>query len=220
MPIHAAIVAVLSIWKHENIEAGIWSREKLHPQLQHAKTLVADDAIYAIWITVAELLEETDVAGLVLFGAFDSTENLMVSILIDHNCHQNGCIFKLPHASYGADKSRSHRHTDNSHLAEAGCANFQCGHSFLLRSLMVGGHFAVPQRFCNVLYTPDRHASKAWFNQEYRHMDLPAVIPFDNRSFKGDSLEFANFESDISGAVSGLTEQQVAGKIEERYVIG
>ena len=40
-------------------------------------------------------LEEANLAGLVFFHALGGTQNFTVPILIDHDCHKNGHIFKL-----------------------------------------------------------------------------------------------------------------------------
>ena len=57
--------------------------------------LVADDELHAIQAASAEPLEEADPAGLVLFHAPGSAQNLTKTVLIHGNCHQNSNIFVL-----------------------------------------------------------------------------------------------------------------------------
>ena len=63
--------------------------------LQHPHALVADDELYAIQAASAEPLEEIDPAGLVLFHALGSAQNLTKTILIHGDRHQNSNIFVL-----------------------------------------------------------------------------------------------------------------------------
>ena len=70
-------------------------REHLAHGLQHPHALVTNDELRAIQAASAEPLEETDPAGLVLFHALGSAQNLTKTILIHGNRHQNRNIFIL-----------------------------------------------------------------------------------------------------------------------------
>ena len=73
---------VFSFWKH------------FANGLQHTQALVPNNEFDPIQTAAAQLLEEADPAGLVLFHALGCTQNLPVSILIDRNRHQNSHILK------------------------------------------------------------------------------------------------------------------------------
>ena len=70
---------------------GLWKH--VSHGLQHPYTLVPDDELHTIQAPSFEPLEEADPAGLVLFHALGSTQNLTITVLIDRDCHQNGHIF-------------------------------------------------------------------------------------------------------------------------------
>ena len=70
-------------------------REYLAHGFQHPQALVADDEFYAIQAAPTEPPEEAAPAGLVLFHAFGSAQNLAKTVLIYGDCHQNGYIFVL-----------------------------------------------------------------------------------------------------------------------------
>ena len=70
-------------------------REHLAHGLHHPHALVADDELHAVQTVAAELLKEADPAGLVLLHSLGSSQNLVKTILIHGDCHQDGYIFVL-----------------------------------------------------------------------------------------------------------------------------
>ena len=72
---------------------GIW--EYFARGLQHPHALVADEELHAVQAAPAQPLEEADPAGLVLFHALGSAQNLTKTVLIYGDRHQNCNIFIL-----------------------------------------------------------------------------------------------------------------------------
>ena len=70
-------------------------REHLAHGLQHPHALVADDELHAVQASTTQPLKEADPAGLVLFHAFGSAQNLTKTVLIHGDRHQNRHIFIL-----------------------------------------------------------------------------------------------------------------------------
>ena len=68
-----------------------------------------------------------------------------------------------------------------------------------------GRYLAAPKSLGNVLHTPDRYTSKVHLNESLFHTALPAAIPFNDGSFKGDSLELRYLEGDIPGSGGEVT---------------
>ena len=72
---------------------------------------------------------------------------------------------------------------------------------FLIQLTDCGGRdLAAPQGLGDVLHTPDGYTCKVHFNKSLFHTALPAAIPLNDGSFKGDSLELRYLESDIPGS--------------------
>ena len=63
-----------------------------------------------------------------------------------------------------------------------------------------GRDLAAPQGLGDVLHTPDGYTGQVHLNESLFHAALPAAIPLNNGSFKGDSLELRYLESDIPGS--------------------
>ena len=61
--------------------------------LQHTQTFVANNEFYTILASAMQPLEKSDPAGLILLHALCCAQNLTISILIYHNCHQNSNVF-------------------------------------------------------------------------------------------------------------------------------
>ena len=74
-------------------------------------------------------------------------------------------------------------------------------------------YLAAPQRLRDILYTPDRYACQIHLNESFFHTALPAAVPLDNSSFKGDPFELGYLESDIprsGGEVAAIVPAAVA----------
>ena len=63
-----------------------------------------------------------------------------------------------------------------------------------LQVLYVYVLLAAPQRFCNVLHTPDGYTCQVHLNESLFHTALPAAVPLNNGDFKGDPLAFGRLE--------------------------
>ena len=61
-------------------------------------------------------------------------------------------------------------------------------------------NLAAPEGLSNILHTPDRYAGQVHFNKSLFYAALPAAIPLNNSSLKGDPFEFGYLESDIPGS--------------------
>ena len=61
-------------------------------------------------------------------------------------------------------------------------------------------NLAAPEGLGDVLHTPDRYAGQVHLNESLFHAALPAAIPFNDGSLKGDSFELRHFEGDIPGS--------------------
>lgn len=61
-------------------------------------------------------------------------------------------------------------------------------------------HLAAPQSLGNVFHASDRYPCQVHLYESFFHAALPAAIPFNNSSLKGDSLELGHLEGDIPGS--------------------
>ena len=76
-----------------------------------------------------------------------------------------------------------------------------------------GRDLATPEGLGDVLHTPDGYAGQVHLNESLFHAALPAAIPLDDGSLKGDSLELRHLESDIprrGGEVAAIVAAAVA----------
>ena len=73
-------------------------------------------------------------------------------------------------------------------------------YAFLFSSLMVERDLVAPKGLGNILYTPDGYAGQIHLNENLFHAVLPAAIPLNDGSLKGDSLELGYLEGDIPGS--------------------
>ena len=72
---------------------------------------------------------------------------------------------------------------------------------FLVQLADSGGRdLATPQGLGDVLYAPDGYAGQIHLNECLFHTALPAAIPLNDGSLKGDSLELRHLEGDIPGS--------------------
>ena len=63
-----------------------------------------------------------------------------------------------------------------------------------------GGDLDAPEGLSNVLHMPDGYAGQVHLNQSLFHTALPAAIPLNDGTLRGDSLELGYLEGDISGS--------------------
>jgi len=69
---------------------------------------------------------------------------------------------------------------------------------FLVQLTDGGGRdLTAPESLGNILYTPDGYASQVHLNESLFHATLPAAIPLNDGSLKGDPLELGHLECDI-----------------------
>ena len=162
---------------------GLW--EHFSYGLQHTRALVADNEFQSVQAAPAEPLKKADPAGLVLFHALSRPQNLAVSVFIDHNCYQNGYVFKLS-APVAAQIDPIHvdvRIPSTLQRAIAPILNVDI-RLFVQFADGGGGLFASPQGLRNILHTPHGHACQIHLHESFFHAALPAAIPLNDSSFK------------------------------------
>ncbi len=176
-------------------------RKHLSHGFQHTETLVAKNKFHTVQTTATQPLEEADPAGFVLLHTLCGAQNLTISVLIDRNRHQNSHIFKL---STPVAAQVDPIHIDiriPPTLQRTVPPIFNVDIRFLIQ-LTDGGwrNLAAPEGLGDVLHTPDGYASQVHFNKSLFHAALPAAIPLNDGSLKGDSLELGYLEGDIPGS--------------------
>ena len=177
------------------------SREYFSYSLQHTKTLVSNNEFHSVQATPAEPLKEADPAGLVLLHTLSGAQNLTISVLINRNCHKNSNIFKLS-APVSAQVDPIHIDIRiASALQRTVSPIFNVDIRFLVQLTDGGGRdLAAPESLGDVLHTPDGYAGQVHLSESLFPTALPAAIPLNDGSLKGDSLELGYLESDIPGS--------------------
>ena len=191
--------------------------------------LVADDELHAIQAASAEPLEEADPAGLVLFHAPGSAQNLTKTVLIHGNCHQNSNIFVLS-APVAAQVDAVHVDVWIVPALQRAVAPVLDVNVGFLVQLADGGrrNLAAPQRLGDVLYPAHGDACQVHLDEGLLHAALPAAIPLDDGRLEGHALEPRHVERDVAGgrgeaviivtaavALTGLAAL-IAGRLRQR----
>ena len=180
--------------------------EHFSHSLQHTKALVSNHQLDPVQATATQPLEEADPAGLILFHALGSAQNLAVAVLIDRNRHHNGYIFKLS-SPVAAQIDPIHIDIRISSALQRAVAPILNVDICLLVQFTNGRgrYLAAPKSFRNVLYSADGYSSQVHLDEGLLHTALSAAVPLDNSSFKGYPLELGHLECDIPRSSSKIT---------------
>ena len=171
-------------------------RKHLAHGLQHPYALVTNDELHAVQAASAEPLEETDPAGLVLFHALGSAQNLTKTVLIHGNRHQNSNIFILS-APVAAQVDTVHLDVWIVPALRGAVAPVLDVNVGFLVQLADGGR--APQCLRDVLHPAHGNACHVHLDERLLHAALPAAIPLDDGGLEGHALESGDVERNVAG---------------------
>ena len=158
--------------------------------LRHIKAFVSNHQFNPIQAMTTQSREEAAPAEPVCFHTLGNSKNLMVSVLIHHNCHQNGHIFKLS-ASISAQLESIHIDIQIIPTLQSAIPPILNAAMRLLIQLIDGSrrHLAAPQSLGNILHASDRYTCQVHLNESFLYIALPAAISLNYGSLKRDPLE-------------------------------